>query len=688
MRFLRLYCQYIPLCKDEGFLSSEKKTAEMKLVLHSVENFLGSSLAGIAHFFIQMDSTNSERQEEGCRDENANAEHSGNSEGDDRHNFILSQTNSEIEKIKCNLPSILHVEQCKNCWACQQKSCPCDSEFKHAEYISFVSSSNSILPCPVELADVSYDSLRIFYRKSSSLNIASNMISLKLIMKNLRQRRRAQNITDLDHTVNESLPAVCTGNVAICPSGRLIFDSIEAAIKLRTQAKSSLIFSLGDLHCTARQISLRSHRHVNYSELIVSPSEICNTSMPKAQVELSKRKLSGFSISEEMFPSCSSATPMSSHQSTSSLHYSVSTGLLRCVWKSGLPYFEFSVEDDTGEFYVANPLRVESSVDKALDYIYLFHTGTYGRKDSRITTSNASKFVGKMKVSSSLILNSDKSNFMETEFVLFGSDDDRLSKMKSSISPAKSKWLAKKVAEMIRPGHSPKPKYIHRAEKSCSHLDVLHEVMTSECSGIDESGPADLLAEDFRPGLELTAIVVKDYHYNSKKESVVGGWGLKFLAKAEANHSDTPLQTSSAHDSSQEIYKQNRQKSARRMNVLVPAGFHGRPIARSGGPSGLTERWKSGGTCDCGGWDMGCPITVLDNKPTFSEPFTEMEPQDCGSVNLFMEGAKNGEPVLRLVNAGEGLYVIYFQSTLSPLQCFSVGVATIHSQSTDLHPNL
>lgn len=46
--------------------------------------------------------------------------------------------------------------------------------------------------------------------------------------------------------------------------------------------------------------------------------------------------------------------------------------------------------------------------------------------------------------------------------------------------------------------------------------------------------------------------------------------------------------------------------------VVLPSGVHSHPS--KGGPSSLIERWRSGGSCDCGGWDMGCELKILANE--------------------------------------------------------------------------
>ncbi|PWA62209.1 hypothetical protein CTI12_AA362490 [Artemisia annua] len=49
------------------------------------------------------------------------------------------------------------------------------------------------------------------------------------------------------------------------------------------------------------------------------------------------------------------------------------------------------------------------------------------------------------------------------------------------------------------------------------------------------------------------------------------------------------------------------------VSVVISSGNHGLPSDESHGPSPLLDRWRLGGGCDCGGWDMGCPLIVLGN---------------------------------------------------------------------------
>lgn len=45
--------------------------------------------------------------------------------------------------------------------------------------------------------------------------------------------------------------------------------------------------------------------------------------------------------------------------------------------------------------------------------------------------------------------------------------------------------------------------------------------------------------------------------------------------------------------------------------VILPSGVHAVP--HKGEPSSLIQRWRSGGSCDCGGWDLGCKLRILAN---------------------------------------------------------------------------
>ncbi|KAJ4777523.1 hypothetical protein LUZ62_061780 [Rhynchospora pubera] len=355
--------------------------------------------------------------------------------------------------------------------------------------------------------------------------------------------------------------------------------------------------------------------------------------------------------------SSTSSNPSSSSTNNSSFCAST-TGLLHRVWHNGLPHFQFLI-DGPDRVFVANPTKMKSEKNLALDYVYLFHEIGYAKKES------TSRFLGKMRVSSRYILNSNESNCIETEFVLFGSKEDYDQEMQNpSSSLVKNKGLISKVAEMLKPNLSPLPRYTHKMSKSmlCETSMIEGQISKNKQSGSSSSK----IFETFPTNHELATIIVRDSKNNAvKKEPLTGGWGLKFLQKIEtAKNSST----------------------RRIINVLVPKGFHGGPAEPSAGPASLRERWSSG-ACDCGGWDLGCPTTVFSNRNA-SDGLQHGETQDNGPEDLFIEGVKNDEPALKLEIVNENVFMVHFQRNLSALQCFSIAVAIIHTQTPDLYPKL
>ncbi|KAI7743102.1 hypothetical protein M8C21_013596 [Ambrosia artemisiifolia] len=115
-----------------------------------------------------------------------------------------------------------------------------------------------------------------------------------------------------------------------------------------------------------------------------------------------------------------------------------------------------------------------------------------------------------------------------------------------------------------------------------------------------------------------------------------------------------------------------------RVSVVIPSENHGLPSDESRGPSPLLDRWRLGGGCDCGGWDMGCPLIVLGNHNIQKEE-TLKQP-----VKLFLKGNKDNTPALTMKLTEEGQYSVDFHAHLTSLQAFSVCVAILHSTETSV----
>lgn len=133
-----------------------------------------------------------------------------------------------------------------------------------------------------------------------------------------------------------------------------------------------------------------------------------------------------------------------------------------------------------------------------------------------------------------------------------------------------------------------------------------------------ERKQADQGSPKFIPNRELAAAVVKvprkemshDEH-QTDKESMEKGYA-KCFPKNQCSH---------------EVGGNGYSSS---VTVLLPGGVHSSP--NKGEPSSLIHRWKSGGSCDCGGWDVGCKLQVLSDQnkpPKDSKTFSTAPLADC-----------------------------------------------------------
>lgn len=501
------------------------------------------------------------------------------------------------------------------------------------------------------------------------------MMILEFLIRSLRHPTRTHNVSDLDDLISGG---ASTGNVTLGPSDKMMLDSLHALVNAKTRPTKSPSFFLPG----GKMRKTRSRSHT------ITQSEILNLISPETwemsshgASSPSKRSAAELAAHEGTAPSCSGTACLRSNQPGLSSYpppsSSLSAGLLQCIWKDGLPHFELSV-DNPMAVYTASPVKKPHGDGKAAaaaDHVYLFHSDEQGKKDWMGNySSSVSKLVGKMKVTSSLVLGSDGSRCVETEFVMYGSPDDYLRQMQSAYSVAKGKGLVKRVAEIMRsPNASSSPKHaawgrFGRPSSPLRFDDDVREMLNAELGGAGKAtGLVSLAADDLPTNQEVAAIVVRE---RREEPAVVGGWGLKFLEKAGG----------AAHP-------EESKKARWCISAIVPRGYHGGVASENGGPSGLVERWRNSGRCECGGWDLGCPIRVLSNDGGGSSP----PPEDgAKSVELSPAGARSGgEPAVRLVSLAEGLYILYFDAgVVSPLQCFAAGVAVVHSQAPQLHPKL
>jgi len=126
-------------------------------------------------------------------------------------------------------------------------------------------------------------------------------------------------------------------------------------------------------------------------------------------------------------------------------------------------------------------------------------------------------------------------------------------------------------------------------------------------------GHGDQHGTDFHPTNELAAIIVKLPRVTGGNAGKGGqstySWldssqpcfGETFQGRLSSANSDDNLQT-----------HRDMQTPSFSATVILPGGVH--TIPSKGEISTLAQRWKSGGSCDCGGWDIGCQLRVYTSR--------------------------------------------------------------------------
>lgn len=142
---------------------------------------------------------------------------------------------------------------------------------------------------------------------------------------------------------------------------------------------------------------------------------------------------------------------------------------------------------------------------------------------------------------------------------------------------------------------------------------------------------------------------------------------------------------SSLHIDNLLVEKYPEYSGACSISAILPSGIHG--FSDLGKPSTLIERWKSGGSCDCGGWDVGCRLTVLSDR--LHEMNVASSVQECSTtdgfcrIELFIQGGKaEKKHSFSMIPFKEDLYTIEFCSSITSLQAFAICIATLHSRNS------
>ncbi|KAI9084645.1 hypothetical protein K1719_033427 [Acacia pycnantha] len=180
-----------------------------------------------------------------------------------------------------------------------------------------------------------------------------------------------------------------------------------------------------------------------------------------------------------------------------------------------------------------------------------------------------------------------------------------------------------------------------------------------------EIGQKDQITPKFIPSQELAAVIVETPCGNGSQGA---DSGINFLK----NECLKCL----AEDRCTCRLRENDVSS--RTTVILPGGIHGSPS--KGEPSPLIYRWKTGGLCDCGGWDIGCKLLVLSNHNERSI-ITRSSKSHPRPFQLFVqEGADQNRSLFTLTPLKDGFFSVEFSSSITHLQAFFISVSLLSCQ--------
>lgn len=243
---------------------------------------------------------------------------------------------------------------------------------------------------------------------------------------------------------------------------------------------------------------------------------------------------------------------------------------LSMEYELGMPVFIFSL-DRPDDVYMAST-RMDDNDSR---FIYSFrYIGVRSNKnlgEQRLNVSGKeSSLIGQMQVSTQICLEQEpyEEDLVEStvsEFVLFDIARARRSGFKHENLSRQNSFRRGSIFSETENSAS------DQIQEKLPRQNSFNRGLTRSLSKRSENTASDPWpVSDLHPGLEIAAIVIQDSSSNSKL-------------------------------------------SSRAMKVIVPTGNHGLPDTENSCPTPILQRWRSGGGCDCSGWDMGCHLFVLES---------------------------------------------------------------------------
>ncbi|KAM3403240.1 hypothetical protein ACQJBY_006777 [Aegilops geniculata] len=346
---------------------------------------------------------------------------------------------------------------------------------------------------------------------------------------------------------------------------------------------------------------------------------------------LRKSLLSGISRSDQTpTPKCQTngeARPITVTSSPTHLH-----AVLKLDHDNGAFGFEFCTKGPEESIYAST-----WKSGNELNWIYTFHS--VGKRSSTVGRTSKDRhgwlppIVGQMHVSSYLYSEVEEdgilNNSATSEFVLYDIAHARRSS----------------AVDRVQRPDSTQPPFCNVVKNSISRESLERnnqmERQNTARNNSDASVSSLWSQEDLHPHLEVAAVVVQVPFHKTRSHELKTG------------------------------------SSPGTVKVVTAGGAHGLPRDDETSPSPLLKRLKSGGRCDCGGWDMSCPIVVLENAYD-SYWIDSVMNESKHPMELFVKGNQEVLPALSMKVDGKGEFSVDFHARLSALQAFSVCISLLH----------
>ncbi|KAL8129941.1 hypothetical protein V2J09_019096 [Rumex salicifolius] len=175
----------------------------------------------------------------------------------------------------------------------------------------------------------------------------------------------------------------------------------------------------------------------------------------------------------------------------------------------------------------------------------------------------------------------------------------------------------------------------------------------------------DQHATEFQPTTELAAIVAKILKPSSNNS----------INPSDMSSRECPVETSIDFDNTLQERHSIRSQSLLSTTVILPGDVHTIPI--KGPVSTLTQRWRSGGSCDCGGWDVGCQLRIFNQDDCKKSVNSVKTAVSSDEFKLFSQVGQEIQAVLSLKPYKDRIYSVELESSFSLLQAFATSVAVL-----------